>query len=226
MKKILFVIKVSKHTHQNLQFVSKRSSNMFSLTPISSFQHYYILFDDTGCKNLCELFRMINRVKTLDFPNLKFQQVFNKTKVKNTTGTKIISDTLLTNGLQVSFHTRKRVRYLQEKPEQSAFEETPVNENTYVLGMDPNNPGGCVAAGLSSKRSVQPSISFNLLRNECFDKAGVYDARHRLKWYTVDNGYTILINPITTAKTSHLTTAFEQLATFPIVLDVLFKTIF
>jgi len=80
---------------------------------------------------------------------------------------------------QVSFHTRKRVRYLQEKSEQSVFEKIPINENTYVLGMDSNKPSGCVAGGLSSKRGVKLSINFNLLRNKYFDKAGVSDAHRR-----------------------------------------------
>eukprot|EP00201_Polytomella_parva_P019523 CAMPEP_0175044508 /NCGR_PEP_ID=MMETSP0052_2-20121109/3854_1 /TAXON_ID=51329 ORGANISM="Polytomella parva, Strain SAG 63-3" /NCGR_SAMPLE_ID=MMETSP0052_2 /ASSEMBLY_ACC=CAM_ASM_000194 /LENGTH=166 /DNA_ID=CAMNT_0016307831 /DNA_START=924 /DNA_END=1424 /DNA_ORIENTATION=+ len=93
----------------------------------------------------------------------------------------------------------------------------------YVLGMDPNRSGGCVTGGLSSERGMKPSIGFNLSRNEYFDKAGVYNARRRLEWYTFDNGYNELINSITTAKTSHLTAALERLATFSIVSEVLFK---
>jgi len=100
MKEILLIIEVSKHIYQNLQVDNKRPPNMFSLAPLSSFQHHHIMLDNSGCQHLCQLFRKMNRVKISDFPNLKLEQVFDKTKVENITGTKLISGTLSTDGLQ------------------------------------------------------------------------------------------------------------------------------
>jgi len=92
--------------------------------------------------------------------------------------------------------------------------------------MDPNKSGGCVAGGLSSEKGVKPSIRFNLSRNEYLNKAGVYEAHRRLEWYTFNNYYNTFTNSITIAKTSHLTAAFEHLATFSIVSEVFFKGYF
>jgi hypothetical protein len=229
MKKMLIDIENTKEHLNFLELDIQRPPNTFSLAPISSFQHHHITLDNRGCQNLCQLFRKIKRWKPSDFPNLEFEKIFDKTKVENTIGTRIIAGTLSTNGLQVSFHTMKRIRYLKEKPKkpkEPMFEPTPIYKDTYVLGMDPNKPGGCVGGGLSMEQGVKPSISFNLSRNEYFEKSGVNDARRRLEWYTIDNGFNILINSIGTAKTCKSILAFQRLASFSLVSETLFNGYF
>src|SRR5438046_1505534 len=76
------------------------------------------MLDNTGCHHLCQLLRKISGLNKTKFPDFTFEQLLDNTKVENLTGTRVIDGTRTTNGLQVSYHTLKRIRYLQEEPEE------------------------------------------------------------------------------------------------------------
>ncbi len=116
----------------------------------------------------------------------------------------------------------KRIRRLKNQPTDEHFETLPIYENTYVLGMNPNKPGGCVAGGLSKERGVKRTISFNLSRDEYFEKSGVNDAKRRLEWYMYHRGFTSLSNSLTSAKTTSSNVALQRLASFALVSNTLF----
>jgi hypothetical protein len=76
------------------------------------------------------------------FPDRTFTEVFDKTKVENASGTRLVAGTLSTDGVQVSFHVMKRIRVLKEQPGEQEWQPTHIYDDTVVLGMDPNKPGG------------------------------------------------------------------------------------
>jgi hypothetical protein len=116
--------------------------NAFSLSPICSFQLRHIMLDNTAVTQLCALHRQMTSRSLSEFPNRSFADVFDRTKVENQSGTRLIAGTLSTDGVQVSFHVMKRIRVPREQPQDQGFQPTPIYRDTVVLGMDPNKPGG------------------------------------------------------------------------------------
>jgi len=89
---------------------TQRPPHLFSMSPICSFQLRHITLDNTAVTNLCKLHRDINRLSSVGFPDRTFIEVFDRRLVENQSGTRLISGTLTTNGVQVSFHNMKRIR--------------------------------------------------------------------------------------------------------------------
>ncbi len=118
--------------------------------------------------------------------------------------------------------TRFHFKPSREFGDQRTFRNN--NRSHLFSEMDPNKSGGSFTGGLVNEVGENPLgqawyFSWRVLWKEW----DITDAKRRLEWYLNHNGYNLLRNMITIAKTANQELALCRLQTFATVANELFE---
>ncbi|KXS09892.1 hypothetical protein M427DRAFT_48926 [Gonapodya prolifera JEL478] len=194
-----------------------RPPRKFSLAPIYGFKPHHIMLDERGCRDLHSLHVQLGN-RRIPAEELHIRQIFNVRAVENLSEAKQFAGTLTTNGLKVCIQKIMRIpRVDNSSGDGPSFESVELNDNTIVVAMDPNKPGGTVAGGPVSESGVKPSYCFDVSRNEYYHSTGLRASARRLKRYLKTGGWEAMQSSLPTAKTTNYRDALKRLEQFSLV---------